>query len=122
MSLDFSYRNVSPKHIDQFITDDKKFTALGETLPYVAMVVGLGKITPKNAAEFYARVAFYERLFGGFRMNSEHQRVIVLPREVAAAVGFYCNVADETWASFTKRILDQFRRDKLKQYDKERGA
>ena len=86
-------------------------------LIWTTISVKMGEITEKNAAEFYARMAFANTILGGaplFRTNEDGERedVYITPEDVQAHIGLTCNVTTESRAKF----LGSFKQD-LERYE-----
>lgn len=93
-----------------------------ETLIFATMGVGIGHITEKNEAEFYARVTVMERLYGPLMVATRDGKRIdrpIMPADIHRRIGLRTNAAftDETRASFMKRhITNGMLRDGVYKY------
>ena len=93
-----------------------RLNAVTDSLIWLTMAIGIGRITEENAPEVYGRIAAYEKLFGSFMIKFDDngkQRVFVTPEDVNNHIGLSTNVAKETEASFRKRIVDNFMREQM---------
>lgn len=94
-----------------------------ETLIFATMGVGIGHITEKNEAEFYARVAVMERLYGPLLVATRDGKRIdrpIMPADIHKRIGLRTNAAfkDESRASFVKRhIVNGLLRDGTYRYN-----
>jgi hypothetical protein len=86
-------------------------------LIWATIGVDLGSITEKNAAEFFARLRFTERLDGPFLIRAEVDGVrpegeaaFVTEEEVAAHIGLSCNVVDKSRTQWLKRFTNDLDR------------
>lgn len=75
-----------------------------QTLIFLMMGIGVREITANNVANVYARIAVYEKLYGGMRRKGG-ESVTFTPAEVHAHIGLRTNVSDETNAAWGKRII-----------------
>lgn len=84
------------------------------TLIFASMIVQLGEITEKNAAEWLFRLRAYETVVGSLR-TVEGRDARFTKQDVADYVGLKVNVTDVTRAAFlrhlTKILAEQVRRD-----------
>jgi hypothetical protein len=73
-------------------------------LIWATISVKLGKITEENAAEFYSRLTFTQRVNGGAFLydykDGERSEYWITPQDVRDHIGLTCNVSDETRAKF----------------------
>jgi hypothetical protein len=100
--------------------DTVKLNVVTESLIFIGMAIGIGKISKENASEVYGRIAMYEKLFGAtmcvFKGNGKEQ-VFITPEDVYAHIGLSTNVGKETEASFRKRMTDNFMRDQIRKFE-----
>jgi hypothetical protein len=85
---------------------------LTEMLIFSTISVGIGRITEKNAAEFYARLRLMEQIDGPFLRTSDGEDRRVTPEDVQSHIGLTCNVAEESRRTFYTKIgrdLDRFK-------------
>jgi hypothetical protein len=76
------------------------------TLTFATILVGLNQITAKNAAEFYARLSFIEKLRGPLRINTTPgaPALFFTPAEVQRWVGLKTNATPLTRSQFLLRF------------------
>ena len=99
--------------------DTVRLNVVTDSLIWLTMAIGIGKITEENAPEVYGRIAAYEKLFGSFMIqfdNNGKQRVYITPEDVNNHIGLSTNVSKETEASFRKRIVDNFMREQKQKF------
>lgn len=97
-------------------------------LIWATIAVDLGGITEKNAAEFYARLRFTERLDGPFLIRAEvdgkrpeGEAAFITEEEVRAHVGLSANVTDKSRTQWLKRFTNDL--DRLaSSYERKRDA
>jgi hypothetical protein len=90
-----------------------------ESLAMFSMIAGVAwSITEANAAEWFARVSFYETLFGPlrYRPSADGEGFDYVPMtldDVHARIGFWSNgmTKAETRKQWTARISDRFMND-----------
>jgi hypothetical protein len=79
-----------------------------ELLVFATMHVGMGEITEKNAAEFYARMTIVHKLHD-IGINTPDGPKLLDPEYVQKHIGLTTNVRTETRAQWTKRMFtDKF--------------
>jgi hypothetical protein len=88
-----------------------------KSLIFATMVVGIGRITEGNAAEFYARLHAFERLNGTY-LTEQGKNVYLTPEDVRRHIGLTTNVANETRAKWLKRVLGGEVDDIVRQYNR----
>lgn len=91
---------------------DKLDSSVTNTMPWLAMVIGMGEITEKNAEEFYARIHAHEKLTNMFmRLTTDtgFEPYFITLETVRKYIGMRCNVAYITPAQFTKRLWSTYR-------------
>ena len=98
------YRTVC---ISDYGTPEAKLRGITEGMIWSTVAVGMGNITEKNAAEFYARIALHEQVHGA--IMSEMVDGVVTPRPITAAdveahIGLWTNVTTETTAKWSSRF------------------
>ena len=92
-----------------------------EALAMFSMVAGVGwTITDANAGEWFARVSFYETLFGPLRYRpgkngKGFEYVPMTLGDIHARIGFWSNgmAKAETRKQWTARIADRFMTDRV---------
>lgn len=77
-----------------------------EGLIWATMLVGMNNISEKNAAQFYARLAVWERLNGAIRASATASQPYTVA-EVRAHIGLGTNATNETEARWRKRIIER---------------
>ena len=97
----------------------ERMSVLTNCLIWATMIVGLGGITKENYGEFWARIHFVEKLSGPFlhRKTEDGQGwepSSITLEEIQAHIGLGCNVSNESWSSWSKRAMDQARKDLLR--------
>lgn len=110
MALHFDYSEVKP-YQNMFIKreDGEYHGALLEAMIWATMSVGIGRITEKNAAEFYARLALLRKIDGAPEIT---------PEQVRWHIGLRTNVSDESRAQFLKRLSTDLKRS-VRHYEHE---
>lgn len=88
-----------------------------KSLIFATMVVGIGRITEGNAAEFYARLHAFERLSGTY-LTEQGKDVYLTPEDVQRHIGLSTNVANETRAKWLKRVLGGQVDDHVRRYNR----
>ena len=81
---------------------------------WLTMAIGMGEITDKNEAEFYARIHSLELLGGAFIIDDNKEPRFIQPSEIHALIGLETNVSTATASQFAKllyRRLEDFRKD-----------
>ena len=100
-----------------FSTDEdgnEKMTPQTEAMIWLTMAIGMGNITEKNAAQFYARVHFYETMFGSFLVSFDDNGKKyhpITPEDIVNHIGLHTNVSLESDASFKNRMFKNFLRE-----------
>ena len=95
-----------------------------ETLAVFSMIAGVDwRITEANAGEWFARVSFYETMFGPlrYRPTSEHDGfdyVRMTMEDIRARIGFWSNgmTKKETRKQWTARVAERFMLEREKEY------
>jgi len=100
MSLDYYLDEVVD--YESVCFDDGKLSFVTSQLIFLTMSVGIGKITKKNAKDFYARAKLCSLVFSVTPPT---------PEDVYAHIGLRTNVVDESDSSWRKRITDSILRD-----------
>jgi len=85
------------------LTDDERVTL--NSLIFASMPVGIQHITEDNAREFYARVSFWEKVNGAYRMNEDGD-VPFTADDVRRFIGLRTNVSTITAAQFRKNVWE----------------
>lgn len=84
-----------------------------ENLIWATIPIGMPELTADNAAEFYARLSFWEKLYGCFlREKDEHgtyRERPFTPADVHAHIGLKTNATRYTKAQFLKNCADRLR-------------
>lgn len=103
MSLSWNVENIK-NYKEVCWLEDGKLNPVTNALIWSTISVGLGSITDKNLDEFVARFRIIEKLHGPtiYRDGKEAQ---LTDEEIAAHVGLYCNVSNETRAQWARRIF-----------------
>lgn len=96
---------------------DQIWNPVTTSLVWATIAVDLGEITEKNAAEFYARLAFVEKHDGPFLTRGGEPRPIT-PQDVRAHIGLTANVSNKTRSQWMKRFLRDLDRH-MDRYDRE---
>jgi hypothetical protein len=123
MSLNWNLTNI--KNYEELCwqkneDDTVKLNVVTESLIFIGMAIGIGKITEDNASEVFGRISMYEKLFGATMCvfnDKGKEQVFITPEDVNAHIGLSTNVSKETEASFRKRMTDNFMRDKKRQFE-----
>lgn len=104
-------------------TKVKDFKSLTETensilngLIWFLMFVGIGEITEKNAATFYARVAAYEALHGAL-LTEEGKPYPMKPKHIKRFIGLRANVSGVGAAKFASQQMKRAIEERVKEYD-----
>lgn len=99
---------------------DYRLSPITHALIFGTMAVGIGHISEKDAPEFYARLALYERMNGSFttvpdpKDPSNRVNYYITPEDVQRHIGLRTNVfPKETRTKWYKRILDSAMRDHI---------
>ena len=103
MSLDWNLTGESHK------TADREWV---KAVVFECMHVGLNGITASNLEEFKMRSDFVRKLHVVSAWNEEGETLIPLD-VLRGFIGLRTNVSNETWAKFTKRHVEAFKRDTL---------
>jgi len=117
MSLDWYLGKIENYEEVCFSTNENGEDILNprtEALIWLTMAVDMGKITKENAADFYARVSFYESLFNPLLSSFEDGKQVyhpITPQDVKNHIGLSTNVAKDTDAAWRKRVFNNFVRD-----------
>jgi len=102
----------------QFVAKgDRMLNPLTNALIWATMGVGLPGITRENAAEFWARLRFIERLDGAHLIRAEVDgkrpegyAAFITPEEVVAHIGLTANVTRESRTQWLKRFSNDLDR------------
>lgn len=111
MPLSYDFGKIDKKHwLDE---ENDEFTLLAQTMPMMAMAVGIGEITESNYRDFYNRVHLFETLFHSFRMkrddfSGEMKPLFLSLDEAQNFIGLNTNVGLESETKFRKRVIDMF--------------
>lgn len=108
MSLDYELQEVF--NYKELLNDDGSPVGLAETMIFMTMFVGIGRITRENALEFYQRVHYYEKQRGSLRTQNGND-LYITPQEVHRFIGLRTNASAETPTQFKKRLWDLFIRE-----------
>lgn len=129
MALNWDLRDIESHDAVCFVTDsdgDRVLSPITHTLIWATIGVGIGRITERNASEFFARYRLTERISGPFLIDGEGNSRTVTPQEVYAHIGLTTNVSDETRQQFLKRYvgldLDNWKRYAEREAEKEVAA
>jgi len=83
--------------------DEVQLTSVTNVLIWLTMIVGLNRITEKNAAMFYARIRVWEMLYGAMQNSGD----LISPTNVRDHIGLKTNACDYSDAAFRKRALSE---------------
>lgn len=97
MSLNWNMKAV--KDFDS-IKDDN---AINEVMIFATMIVGIPRITEKNAKEFYQRVNLME-LINGAHLSRDGQPRYITQEDVDARIGLTTNASEFSRAELWRRI------------------
>jgi len=105
----------------QGITEgDRMLNPVTNALIWATIGVGLPGITRENAAEFFARLRFIERLDGAHLIRAEVDGVrpegyaaFITPEEIVAHIGLTANVTRESRTQWLKRFSNDLDRSLL---------
>lgn len=122
MSLNWNVSNIENSESVCFFTHHnedgelrRRLTQSTESLIFLTMVVGLGRITESNYKEFYKRIALFERLRGCVRVKkSDSGKFVDDPytlEDIRQHIGLTVNVSDEKPDAWRKRILKSWEHD-----------
>jgi len=116
MSLNFELSNIENYRETGY---DAEGVLRPETksLIFATMVVGIGRITKENAAEFYARLHAFERLNSTY-LTEKGVDIYLTPEDVKRHIGLTTNVANETRAKWLKRVLGGQVDDYVREYNR----
>ena len=103
MSLNWNIENIE-NHKQVCFLEDGKMNPVTNALIWSTISVGLGSITDKNVDEFSARFRVIEKIHGPFVMK-DGKDYYLTDEEIAAHIGLYCNVSNETRAQWASRIF-----------------
>ena len=112
MSLDYKLTKI--KDWEELVASEEEWNAMNngftnpwtQTLIFGCMPVGLGSITEKNIAEWYARYTLWCDIH-----DFDHPPF----EQVVRHIGLSTNVANETQAQWFKRIIKWELTDRIKQ-------
>lgn len=112
MSLDWNIKEVADYDNVCFVGDgdERRLSAITESLIWRTMVVGLNEISEANFREFAYRLNFYERLFGETIMEEGKKRFITLA-EMRAHIGLRTNANRLTRAQWMKNIKNSIEQE-----------
>jgi len=117
MGLNWSVKNV--KDSESLFVHDVRMEGEGdylnsktESLIWFTMTAGLrSEITEENAADWFARISFYERLHGSWCYKRDENKKVVedrfTPEDIVRNIGLTTNghwSKAETFAQFVKRV------------------
>jgi len=117
MSLDWDLTKIENSENICWKKDDdgqEYMNPCTESLIWMTMAIGIGKITEENAADVYARISMWEDLFDTMMSKFENGKRIAVPitaQDVVDHIGLRTNVGKETEASFRKRVADNYFRE-----------
>lgn len=97
MSLDTDYTLIEnfEEVIYETVDGQVRMRPRSQAIIFGTMPLGIGSITEENAAEFYARLAYYELLFGAFVTRWDGETSIpepITPEDVRLHIGLRTNV------------------------------
>jgi hypothetical protein len=84
-----------------------------DTIIYMTIVVGMGEITEKNAAEFFARVELIQKLEGPTMVGPDGPCNLTLD-DIEKRIGLHTNVAMDTWRQFSTRVMTNWHHKMVK--------
>jgi hypothetical protein len=116
MSLNWNIEECSEE-----IRNDEGEWPITNALIWATMGVGLGEITEKNAAEFYARVKLSEKLVGQM-LNRGPEPYWITAEDVRKRVGLRTNVSNEGRAKWVNRFVKHDLDACVRQYEQEAAA
>lgn len=97
---------------------DRMMNPVTNVLIWATIGVDLPGITRENAAEFYARLRFTERIDGPFLIRAEvdgkrpeGSAAWITPEEIIAHIGLTANVTKKSRAQWLKRFVNDLDRD-----------
>lgn len=103
-------------------------SSLCNQLIWATIIIGIPSITEDNAAEFYARITMFEKLFGTFlnqKVDGEWVPRPITPEDVQRHIGLKTNATRKTRAQFVKyqgERLVNFEHDYRKAVAKQEAA
>lgn len=101
--------------LEKYPPTEDSMNGVTYALIMLTMPMGMGQITEQNAAEFYARVHFYEKLAGPMLRDGQGNDVYITAANVRDHVGLSTNVGLESRAAWLKRMgprfMDEFAAD-----------
>lgn len=80
------------------LTNDERVTL--DALIWATMAIGINSITLANAREFFARVSFWEKVVGAYRISAEGKSLYLTPEDVLRFVGLRTNASPLTITKF----------------------
>ena len=80
-----------------------------EAMIWLTMAVSMPEITERNWHEFYMRVNLYERLFGEYLLDEDHNPMFVPASLVQNMIGLKTNVSPETLRKWATRMCNNFK-------------
>ncbi len=92
---------------DEF--DDMDSSIMGN-YAFILMAVSIGKVTPDNVGEIVFRTRMLQGINGNMlngktpEISAEIAKKLGSVEFVSRLVGFTCNVSDETWTNWSKRV------------------
>jgi len=107
-------------------TEDGGLSPTTESLIWATLAIGVGEITSKTEAEFYARINLYERTFGAFQVklgeDGKREEVYITREDIRSHRGLSTNVFPmETRTKWLKRIFDRALTDRVRAYERDMG-
>lgn len=122
MSLNWDLTDIHDSDNVCWIKNESGYDVLHprtESLIWLSMVIGMGTITEDNAAEFYSRVALYEKMFEVFCCRYEDGSRVEIPvsvEDIHAHIGLRTNVSYEKPHVFANHITKIFFSDNKEKY------
>jgi len=130
MPLNWSVKNV--KDSESLFVHDVRFEGEGdylnsktESLIWFTMVAGLpSTITEESAADWFARISFYEKVHGTYCVKLDEDRTITrdpfTPEDIVRNIGLSTNGngRKETWGQFVKRVTQHDEADAKRAFAK----
>jgi len=107
MALNFNLEGIE-NYKEVCFDDVGERTPVTELLIFTTIHVGLGEITEKNAAEFYARMIIIHKLHD-IGIVTPTGTVLLDPEHVQKHIGLTTNVPNETRSEWTRRMFNNKR-------------
>ena len=82
-----------------------------------SMSIGMGEITEKSWQDFYTRIYAIEKVYGAF-LNQDGKPCYFTADDIRSHNGLRINVAEESRASFEKRLTKGLREDAMREVRK----